>query len=85
MTDNLHAIPYAYLIPLPMETFSRSIRLDPGVITIGRSRSNTIYIAHGSVSRNHASISLIDGQYILSDLQSHNGTYVNKIIIVTTI
>ena len=78
MTDNLHAIPYAYLIPLPMETFSRSIRLDPGVITIGRSRSNTIYIAHGSVSRNHASISLIDGQYILSDLQSHNGTYVNK-------
>ncbi|MDX2440226.1 MAG: ATP-binding protein [Desulfobacterales bacterium] len=78
MTDNLHAIPYAYLIPLPMETFSRSIRLDPGVITIGRSRSNTIYIAHGSVSRNHASISLIDGKYILSDLQSHNGTYVNK-------
>jgi len=78
MTDNLHAITYAYLIPLPMETFSRSIRLDPGVITIGRSRSNTIYIAHGSVSRNHASISLVDGQYVLADLQSHNGTYLNK-------
>lgn len=78
MTDNLHAIPHAYLIPLPMETSSRSIRLDPGVITIGRSRSSTIYIAHGSVSRNHASISLIDGQYVLSDLQSHNGTYLNK-------
>lgn len=76
MTDNL--LPYAYLIPLPMETFSRSIRLDAGVITIGRSRSNTIYIEHGSVSRNHASISLIDGQYVLSDLQSHNGTYLNK-------
>ena len=78
MTDNLNAIPYAYLIPLPIETFSRSIRLDPGVITIGRSRSNTIYLAHGSVSRNHARISLIDGQYVLSDLKSRNSTYVNK-------
>ena len=78
MTDNLHVIPCAYLIPLPIEAFSRSIRLDPGVITIGRSRSNTIYLAHGSASRNHARISLIDGQYILSDLKSRNGTYVNK-------
>ncbi len=78
MTDNLHVIPSAYLISLPMETFSRSIRLDPGVITIGRNRSNTIYLAHGSVSRNHARISLIDGQYVLSDLKSHNGTYLNK-------
>jgi signal transduction histidine kinase len=78
MTDNLHVTPYAYLISLPMETFSRSIRLDPGIITIGRSRSNTIYLAHGSASRNHARISLIDGQYVLSDLKSRNGTYVNK-------
>jgi len=78
MTDNLNAISYAYLISLPMETFSRSIRLDPGIITIGRSRSNTIYLAHGSASRNHARISLIDGQYVLSDLKSRNGTYVNK-------
>ncbi len=78
MTDNLHIIPCAYLTPLPIETFSRSIRLDPGVITIGRSRSNTIYLAHGSASRNHARISLIDGQYVLSDLKSRNGTYVNK-------
>ncbi len=78
MTDNLHVIPCAYLIPLPIEAFSRSIRLDPGVITIGRSRSNTIYLAHGSASRNHARISLIDSQYILSDLKSRNGTYVNK-------
>jgi len=76
MTDNLHAD--AYLISLPMETFSRSIRLDPGVITIGRSPSNTIYLAHGSVSRNHARISLSDSQYVLSDLKSLNGTYVNK-------
>jgi len=78
MTDNLHVTPYAYLISLPIETFSRSIRLDPGIITIGRSRSNTIYLAHGSASRNHARISLIDGQYVLSDLKSRNGTYVNK-------
>ncbi len=78
MTDNLHVIPYAYLVPLPMESFSRSIRLDPGVITIGRSRSNTLYLSHGAVSRNHAKISLIDGQYVLSDIKSRNGTYVNK-------
>ena len=78
MTDNLQVTSHAYLISLPMETFSRSIRLDPGVITIGRSRSNTIHLAHGSVSRNHARISLSNGQYFLSDLKSRNGTYVNK-------
>jgi len=78
MTDNLHDTPYAYLTPVPMETCSKSIRLDPGVITIGRARSNTIYLAHGSASRKHARISLIDGQHILSDLKSRNGTYVNK-------
>jgi signal transduction histidine kinase/pSer/pThr/pTyr-binding forkhead associated (FHA) protein len=78
MTDDHQAIPHAYLIPLPMETFSRSIRLDPGVSTIGRSQSNTIYLSHGSASRRHARISLIDGQYVLSDLKSRNGTYVNK-------
>ena len=78
MTDYHQVIPCAYLIPRPMETFSRSIRLDPGVSTIGRSQSNTIYLSHGSASRNHARISLIDGQYVLSDLKSRNGTYVNK-------
>ncbi len=78
MTDNLHDTPYAYLAPVPMETCSKSIRLDPGVITIGRAQSNTICLVYGSASRNHARISLIDGQYVLSDLKSRNGTYVNK-------
>ncbi|MBT8356249.1 MAG: FHA domain-containing protein [Desulfobacterales bacterium] len=78
MADNLHATPHAYLIPLPVGTFSTSIPLDPGVVTIGRRRSNTIHLANGSVSRNHARISLEDGQYVLSDLESRNGTYVNK-------
>jgi two-component system, NtrC family, sensor kinase len=78
MTDNIHVIPDAYLIPLPVETFSKPIHLDSSTITIGRNRSNTICLAKGSVSRKHAKISWIDGQYILSDLQSHNGTYVNK-------
>jgi signal transduction histidine kinase len=79
MNDNFHVIQSAYLISMPMETFSRSIPLDPGVVTtIGRSRSNSIYLEHASVSRSHARISLIDGQYVLSDLRSRNGTYVNK-------
>jgi signal transduction histidine kinase len=78
MTDQLDITPHAYLIPLPLETSSRSIPLDPDVTTIGRSRSNTIHLAHGSVSRSHARISLKDGQYVLSDLDSRNGTHVNK-------
>jgi hypothetical protein len=49
------------------------------VITIGRSRTNTISIASKAVSRTHVRIELTRDGWSISDLGSLNGTYVNDI------
>jgi hypothetical protein len=45
--------------------------------TIGRSSSHSISIPDGSVSSNHARILRTDKGFVLEDLQSRNGTFVN--------
>jgi hypothetical protein len=45
--------------------------------TIGRSSSHSISIPDGSVSSNHARIVRTDKGFVLEDLQSRNGTFVN--------
>jgi pSer/pThr/pTyr-binding forkhead associated (FHA) protein len=45
--------------------------------SIGRSRDNTVYLADERVSRRHARIDLQQGTFVISDLDSANGTYVN--------
>jgi transcriptional regulator with GAF, ATPase, and Fis domain len=50
-----------------------------GEISIGRSESNQFRLIDPLVSRHHCKIQQVDGQYELSDLESHNGTFVNGI------
>jgi len=57
---------------------------DKDVMSIGRARDNDIVIENLSVSRNHARIRRIDGKYILTDLNSANGTFVNGVQITKT-
>jgi hypothetical protein len=45
--------------------------------TIGRAPDNTISIADGSVSSNHARVLRTPEGFVLEDLQSRNGTFVN--------
>ena len=45
--------------------------------TLGRASANTIAIADGSVSSHHARIVRTPEGFVLEDLQSRNGTYVN--------
>ena len=45
--------------------------------TIGRHPSNTLQILDRIVSKEHCHIDLVSGQYVLRDLGSLNGTYVN--------
>jgi len=45
--------------------------------TIGRLPDNTIIIDSPAVSGHHACVFCTDGQYIVEDLQSTNGTFVN--------
>jgi pSer/pThr/pTyr-binding forkhead associated (FHA) protein len=45
--------------------------------SIGRSRDNTIHLADERVSRRHARINLEQGTFVIRDLDSANGTFVN--------
>ncbi len=44
---------------------------------IGKAAQNNLILADASVSSTHAAISLTDGSFVLSDLGSRNGTFVN--------
>lgn len=45
--------------------------------SIGRSPSNDVVLKEPKVSRQHAAINLYNGKYIMVDLKSSNGVYVN--------
>ena len=47
-------------------------------VMVGRDRSCQVVLAHPAVSRRHARITLSGTSYVLEDLKSANGTYVNN-------
>ncbi|MGI9084751.1 MAG: FHA domain-containing protein [Aeromicrobium sp.] len=52
--------------------------LDTDVVTVGRHPDSDIFLDDISVSRRHATISRGDSGYVVSDLGSLNGSYVNR-------
>jgi len=46
-------------------------------VTIGREAGNAIQLDDHEVSRRHAEVRLVDGTFLLGDLKSSNGTFVN--------
>ncbi|MEZ4358683.1 MAG: FHA domain-containing protein [Kofleriaceae bacterium] len=55
----------------------QSTTLGEDVTTIGSVAGNTVVLADPAVSRKHAGIRRVDGQFELADLGSTNGIYVN--------
>jgi pilus assembly protein CpaF len=55
----------------------RKLEFDKPEITIGRVQGNDIILPKGNVSKRHSRIVLKDGRFIVVDLKSTNGTYVN--------
>lgn len=53
------------------------ITLDNTVISIGRLQESTIFVNDPNISRNQAKVHLGENGYLLSDLDSTNGTLVN--------
>jgi NADPH-dependent 2,4-dienoyl-CoA reductase/sulfur reductase-like enzyme/pSer/pThr/pTyr-binding forkhead associated (FHA) protein len=63
---------------LPAGQRRQSVQFSPTSVTIiGRQTGVFLLIDHDSVSRRHAEISSVAGQYMLRDLGSSNGTRVN--------
>ncbi len=56
---------------------SRTLELSQDVITLGRSKQNTISLRNIKASRQHAKIERIGGTYQITDCGSGNGTKVN--------
>lgn len=50
-----------------------------GEASLGRSRANSIVLSDGKVSRTHARLDPVRSTYILTDLGSANGTFVNGV------
>ena len=46
-------------------------------ISVGRVQGNDIVLSKGNVSKRHARLLYRDGRFIVTDLNSTNGTYVN--------
>jgi len=55
----------------------REVPITKSIMTIGRVEQNDIPIKNLAVSRQHARITLEKGDYVLEDLDSLNGTFVN--------
>ena len=60
------------------ETALKTLETDQAEITIGRNENNDIYINNLGVSKKHARIVRQNGSYIIEDLQSTNGTFLNN-------
>ena len=54
-------------------------------MAIGRSSDSKVFLDDVTVSRKHASISLVGADWVLSDSGSLNGTYVNKQRVTSTV
>lgn len=52
---------------------------DKDSVTIGASEDNDLVLEDDTVSRNHCRISLDGDNYIITDLQSTNGSFVNRV------
>jgi pilus assembly protein CpaF len=55
----------------------KKLSFDKSEVTIGRVQGNDIILPKGNVSKRHSRILLKDGKFIIVDLRSTNGTYVN--------
>ena len=65
------------LVAVDGALFGQTFYLDEPFVSIGRLVSNDICLDDIFVSRVHCVIRTEDGQYVIEDLNSANGTYVN--------
>jgi hypothetical protein len=72
-------IPQAFLIVNGLTTFP----LTESVVNIGRDPSNQLLLKDLRISRMHAQLRLIQGRFVIFDLDSKGGTFVNGVAVST--
>lgn len=75
----------AYLDPEGVPKYSKPIELTDGEHRLGRSSECEIQLALNNVSRFHSRIFAKGEEYIVEDMKSTNGTYVNGVQIIRCI
>ena len=77
----------AHLVVHQDPTTQQVFPLTEGVVTLGREGYNEIVLLDPEASRKHAQISFQAGRYVVEDLGSTNGTFVNgrQILTATTL
>jgi len=76
----------AELVPAKGRIATRPLRLEDGQrVTIGRGEDCEIQILDSGLSRHHSQIEMAGGQFLLRDLNSRNGTFVNGVRVRETI
>lgn len=55
----------------------KTMKFEEDIISIGRVQGNEIVLPRGNVSKRHAKLELVDNGFVLTDLGSTNGTYIN--------
>jgi class 3 adenylate cyclase len=67
----------AALISQQLASLDKEHRLAAGVVTLGREEDNDIVLESPRVSRHHARLDWTGSMYVLEDLGSKNGTWIN--------
>jgi hypothetical protein len=74
----MHTLPAPKLTIKRQDGQYRELEWDQAVLTIGRDGANDIVIDHPLASRRHARLERSDDGFLIRDLESTNGTYVNQ-------
>ncbi len=69
----------AVLVVQAGATAGQEFALDKDTVTIGRALDNEVILDDEQVSRHHANIRRQRDQFVLTDLASANGTFVNRV------
>ncbi|HEX4146207.1 MAG TPA: GGDEF domain-containing protein [Pirellulales bacterium] len=70
--------PKSWLVQIyPAASIGRFVHLTGDRITLGRDDSCNMMFDDGAVSRQHARIDRVGDRYVITDLKSRNGTFVN--------
>jgi pSer/pThr/pTyr-binding forkhead associated (FHA) protein len=78
LDDTNEALQFPRLIRIGDALEGETYSLSADEHIIGRTDDNFIVLQDGSISRNHAKLTIQMGNYILQDLGSSNGTMINK-------